>query len=95
MMFDAQGIPDGVVELDSLKDELRALYGTLIDNLAADGDDLVHLITKAVADAGPAGGLLAVNVSIRLMQKAIMPLMFELGATGMPTEDIWALIQPN
>lgn len=95
MMFDAQGIPDGVVDIGSANDEINALYCVLVDNLAADGDDIAHTISKAVADAGPAGGLLAVNVCIRLMKHAVMPLMFELGATGMPTEDIWALIQPN
>lgn len=96
LTFDSNGLPDAIVDAALIRAEVNSLYSTLLSNMTAHGDDIVDIVTGAVTKAGThAGGLLALNVVVKLLQGAVLPLSLRLQDEGVTTGEILGLIKPT
>lgn len=93
LTFDADGVPDAVVSLSEIRLAVDLLYATLLSMTTDDGETIATTVADAVAKAGPAGGLVAVNVVTKLLKCGLAPLAAELGRQGMTQTQVLALIQ--
>lgn len=93
LTFGADGIPDAVVDVAEMRLAVDLLYATLLSMPTEDGETIATTVADAVAKAGPAGGLVAVNVVIKLLKCGVVPLAAELGRQGMTPTQVLALIQ--
>lgn len=93
LTFDADGVPDAVVSLSEIRLAVDLLYATLLSQTTEDGETIAATVSDAVARAGPAGGLVAVKVVIKLLKCGLAPLAAELGRQGMTPTQVLALIQ--
>lgn len=93
LTFDSNGIPDAVVDAGQIRLAVDLLYATLLSMTTEDGETIATTVADAVAKAGPAGGLVAVNVVIKLLKCGVVPLAAELGRQGMTPTQVLALIQ--
>lgn len=93
LMFDADGVPDAVVSLSEIRLAVDLLYATLLSQTTEDGETTAATVSDAVVRAGPAGGLVAINVVIKLLQCGVVPLAAELGRQGMTQTQVLALIE--
>ncbi|MFI8569857.1 hypothetical protein ACIGGF_25220 [Rhodococcus sp. NPDC078407] len=93
LTFDADGIPDAVVDAAEIRMAVDLLYAKLLSMPTEDGETIATTVADAVAKAGPAGGLVAVNVVIKLLKCGVVPLAAELGRQGVTPTQVLALIQ--
>lgn len=93
LTFDAAGIPDAVVDVAEIRLAVDLLYATLLSMTTEDGETIATTVADAVAKAGPAGGIVALNVVVKLLKCGLAPLAAELGRQGMTPTQVLALIQ--
>lgn len=93
LTFDAHGIPDAVVDAAEIRLAVELLYATLLSMTTEDGEAVAATVADAVAKTGPAGGLVALNVIVKLLKCGIAPLAAELGRQGTSPTQVLALIQ--
>lgn len=93
LTFDSNGVPDAVVDAAEIRLAADLLYATLLSMPTADGETIAATVADAVAKAGPAGGLVALNVVVKLLKCGLAPLAAELGRQGTSPTQVLALIQ--
>ncbi|MBY3989609.1 hypothetical protein HQO84_05410 [Rhodococcus fascians] len=93
LTFDADGVPDAVVDVAEIRLAVDLLYATLLSMPTEDGEIIAATVADAVAKAGPAGGLVALNIVVKLLKCGVAPLAAELGRQGMTQTQVLALIQ--
>jgi hypothetical protein len=93
LTFDADGIPDAVVDATQIRLAVDLLYAKLLSMPTEDGETIATTVADAVARSGPAGGLVALNLIVKLLKCGVAPLAAELGRQGMTPTQVLALIQ--
>lgn len=93
LTFGADGIPDAVVDVAEIRLAADLLYAQLLSMPTEDGETIAAIVADAVARSGPAGGLVALNVIVKLLKCGVAPLAAELGRQGITQTQVLALIE--
>lgn len=93
--LDENGLPGAIIDVALVQKQIADLYGALVGEPGASGDDIAQTVADAGKAAGPAAGVVVLNAIVRLLHDAVAPLSFKLGVMGASPDEIWDLVKPK
>ncbi|WP_186626600.1 hypothetical protein [Rhodococcus sp. BP22] len=94
MIFDADGMPEAVIDLSLIREESSELYALMLKNMTEHGEVLAKIVADAAGRAGPGAGIVVLNAMCMLVNGAVAPLVLALAKRGVTQEEVLELIHP-